>query len=80
MATEREIKLNRFDYGINEQERDLPNGYYSYLENVELKKGAKQVANNVVQISGTEYVAGADRAQLYAIIKQKPEFDGATDV
>jgi hypothetical protein len=24
-------------------------------------------------------VAGADRAALYAIIKQKPEFEGATD-
>ena len=32
-----------------------------------------------VQISGDEYVAGADRAALYAIIKQRPEFEGATD-
>ena len=32
-----------------------------------------------VGITGDEYVAGADRASLYAIIKQRPEFDGATD-
>jgi len=32
-----------------------------------------------VQISGDEYVAGADRAALYQIIKQKPEFEGAED-
>ena len=52
MAAEREVKLNSFLYGMNEQERDLPNGYYLYLENVELKaKGAKQVANNVVSIT-----------------------------
>jgi hypothetical protein len=32
-----------------------------------------------VQIAGDEYVAGADRQALYAIIKQKPEFEGAED-
>jgi len=32
-----------------------------------------------VQVAGDEYVAGADRAALYAIIKQKPEFEGAED-
>jgi hypothetical protein len=26
-----------------------------------------------------KYVAGADRAALYSIIKQKPEFEGAED-
>jgi hypothetical protein len=37
---------------MSELERDLPNGYFSYLENVELKtKSAKQVANNVVTIN-----------------------------
>ena len=32
-----------------------------------------------VQIAGDDYVAGADRAALYFIIKQKPEFDGTQD-
>jgi hypothetical protein len=31
------------------------------------------------QITGEEYVAGADRATLYEIIKQRPEFTGAED-
>jgi hypothetical protein len=33
-----------------------------------------------MQVAGDEYVAGADRAALYFIIKQRPEFDGAVDV
>jgi len=32
-----------------------------------------------IQLTGEEYIVGADRAALYAIIKQKPEFDGAVD-
>ena len=32
-----------------------------------------------VTLAGADYVAGADRATLYGIIKQRPEFAGATD-
>ena len=61
MATEKQILLNRFDLGISDQERDLNNGYYSYLENVELKvRSAKQVANNTVQITNKNLRAVLD--------------------
>ena len=32
-----------------------------------------------VTLAGDDYIAGADRTTLYAKIKQRPEFAGATD-
>jgi len=54
--------------------------FYGYASKEARESDKQPLSAGKVQISGNEYVAGADRAQLYAIIKQKPEFDGATDV
>ena len=53
--------------------------FYGYASKEARDGGAQPLSAGKVQISGSEYVAGADRAQLYAIIKQKPEFDDAVD-
>ena len=77
MATKsniKEIKLNRWDLGMSDEERDLPNGYFRYLENVncgEKIRGLKQVADTtssastrgilaVLDINGTIYGHGKD--------------------
>jgi hypothetical protein len=53
--------------------------FYGYASKDARDAGKQPLAAGKVQIAGDEYVAGADRAQLYAIIKQKPEFEGAED-
>jgi hypothetical protein len=53
--------------------------FYGYASK-EARDASKQpLSAGKVQIADDKYVAGADRAALYAIIKQKPEFDGAED-
>ncbi|MCP3684629.1 MAG: hypothetical protein GY861_18335 [bacterium] len=45
---DKQIKINRFLGGTMDETRDLPNGYFRYLENVDVdtdSHGAKQVAN-----------------------------------
>ena len=54
--------------------------FYGYASQQAREDGKQPLSAGKVQISGEEYVAGADRAVLYAIIKQKPEFEGAQDV
>jgi hypothetical protein len=53
--------------------------FYGYASKEARDSGKQPLSAGKVQISGDDYVAGADRAALYAIIKQKPEFEGATD-
>ena len=53
--------------------------FYGYASKEARDSGKQPLSAGKVQIAGDEYVAGADRAALYAIIKQKPEFEGATD-
>ena len=53
--------------------------FYGYANKAARDAGAQPMSAGKVQISGDEYIAGADRAALYAIIKQKPEFEGAQD-
>jgi hypothetical protein len=53
--------------------------FYGYASKDARDAEKQPLAAGKVQIAGDEYVAGADRAQLYAIIKQKPEFEGAED-
>jgi len=53
--------------------------FYGYASQEAKESGKQPLSAGKVQISGEEYVAGADRAQLYAIIKQKPEFEGASN-
>ena len=53
--------------------------FYGYASKEARDAGKQPLSAGKVQIAGDEYVAGADRAALYSIIKQKPEFDGAQD-
>ena len=53
--------------------------FYGYASKAAREEGKQPLSAGKVQIAGDEYVAGADRAQLYAIIKQRPEFEGAED-
>ena len=53
--------------------------FYGYASKDARDAGKQPLSAGKVQIVGDEYVAGADRAALYAIIKLKPEFEGATD-
>jgi hypothetical protein len=54
--------------------------FYGYASKEARDQGKQPLSAGKTQIAGNDYVAGADRAALYAIIKQKPEFAGATDV
>lgn len=53
--------------------------FYGYANEAARVEGKQPLSAGKVQIAGDEYVAGADRAALYAIIKQRPEFEGAVD-
>jgi len=53
--------------------------FYGYASKEAREAGKQPLSAGKVNIAGEEYVAGADRAALYAIIKQKPEFAGAQD-
>lgn len=53
--------------------------FYGYASKEAREAGKQPLSAGKVQISGDEYVAGADRQALYAIIKLKPEFEGAED-
>ena len=52
---------------------------YGYVSQ-EARESGKQPLNSFhLYFAGYDYVAGADRAALYSIIKQRPEFEGAED-
>jgi hypothetical protein len=54
--------------------------FYGYASKEARDSGGQPLSAGKVQIAGDEYVAGADRAALYAVIKQKPEFANAQDI
>jgi hypothetical protein len=53
--------------------------FYGYASEQARLAEKQPLAAGKVQIAGDEYVVGADRQTLYAIIKTKPEFEGAED-
>jgi rubrerythrin len=53
--------------------------FYGYASKEAKEEGRQPLSAGKVQIAGEEYIAGADRATLYAVIKQRPEFQGAID-
>lgn len=53
--------------------------FYGYASQEAREAGKQPLAAGKAQITGEEYVAGADRSALYAVIKQRPEFEGAED-
>jgi hypothetical protein len=54
--------------------------FYGYASQAAREEGKQPLSAGKMQVAGEEYVAGADRAQLYAILKQRPEFEGAENV
>jgi hypothetical protein len=52
---------------------------YGYASKEARETGKQPLSAGKIQIAGEDYVAGADRAALYTIIKQRPEFEGAED-
>jgi hypothetical protein len=53
--------------------------FYGYATKEAREAGKQPLSAGKVQIGGDEYVADADRQALYAIIKLRPEFEGAED-
>lgn len=53
--------------------------FYGYASKEAREAGKQPLSAGKVQIAGADYVAGADRAALYAIIKLRAEFEGAKD-
>ena len=53
--------------------------FYGYANKEARDEGKQPLSAGKVQIAGDEYVAGADRSALYAIINLKSEFEGAVD-
>lgn len=54
--------------------------FYGYASEQARLDGAQPLSAGKVQLTGEEYIAGADRTLLYAAIKQKPEFEGSQDI
>ena len=53
--------------------------FYGYASKEARDAGKQPLSAGKVQIAGEDYIAGADRATLYATIKQRPEFEDAED-
>ncbi|CAB5220139.1 hypothetical protein UFOVP239_64 [uncultured Caudovirales phage] len=53
--------------------------FYGYASKEAKEAGKQPLSMGKINIGGNEYMADADRADLYEIIKQRPEFDGAED-
>ena len=53
--------------------------FYGYASKDAREANKQPLSAGKVQLSGDDYVAGADRSVLYSIIKQRPEFEGAQD-
>lgn len=74
------IKANYWNIGAVQEDfkgKGTEVTFYGYASK-EAREAEKQpLSAGKVQISGDEYIPGADRATLYGIIKQRPEFEGA---
>ena len=53
--------------------------FYGYANKQAREDGKQPLSAGKVQLNDGDYIVGANRATLYAVIKQRPEFDGATD-
>jgi hypothetical protein len=54
--------------------------FYGYASQEARQEGKQPLSAGKFQIAGDEYVADANRPELYAILKLRPEFEGATDI
>lgn len=53
--------------------------FYGYADKQSRLDGKQPLSAGKIQITGNDYQAGADRAALYQVLKQKPEFEGSQD-
>ena len=53
--------------------------FYGYASKEARDAGKQPLSAGKIHLSDNDYVAGADRLTLYAIIKQKPEFSNSID-
>jgi hypothetical protein len=53
--------------------------FYGYASKEARDEDKQPMSAGKIQVAGDEYVAGADRAILYSILKQRPEFESAQD-
>jgi len=72
----KQIEINRFDLGVTDEERDLSNGYFRYLENLEVgdkTRTVKQTPNtaetandrmivSLLEVAGTVYGLGHENS------------------
>ena len=82
VATDFGIDANYWNIGAVQEDfkgKGTEVTFHGYASKEARDAGKQPLSAGKVQIAGDEYVAGADRATLYAIIKQKPEFEGAED-
>jgi len=49
----KEVIINRFDLGISDEERDLPNGYFRYLENLNIGEHIRGALHNITTSNTT---------------------------
>jgi len=73
MAKEKEIIIDRWDLGITDQERDLPNGYFKYLENINTGDSIRGAAQNLNATKSTG-AYGEDFRSLRRVLKVGSEF------
>jgi len=70
--SEKTIQITRFDGGMGEEDRDLSNGYFKYLENVnagEKASGLKQVADATVATNAGKFLKsiGLTNGNIYSL-------------
>lgn len=53
--------------------------FYGYASKEACDENRQPLSAGKIQVTGEQYVAGADRAVLYGILKQRPEFESAED-
>lgn len=73
MAKEKEIIIDRWDLGITDQERDLPNGYFKYLENINTGDSIRGAAQNLNATKSTG-AYGEHFRSLRRVLKVGSEF------
>ena len=54
--------------------------FYGYATKEARDLEKQPITAGKVQFGGEEYIAGADRATLYGLLRQRPEFEGALDI
>ena len=72
-------------WNIGAYQEDFKNGgaevtIYGYATEAARQAGSQPLSAAKVTLTGQDYIPDATRAQVYALIKQRPEFQGCTDI